>query len=356
MVRVYEKENDREVMKIDLIPASQWQSINPKLWKCLAEASVIPNPFYERWCLGPAIDNLGQNLDLYIACGYVDESLQVLCPVVINKPYPFVQQAEVWRHPHCSLSSPLIENIDVLPEFLACLLNTFSCPMLRIPNHPKAKVISSDQQHFIIDRHRRAAQNLDMAWQLYLDQHLGRKKAKYEKILHRIENDLGTRYQNISTGDLKHWLTKFVEVESTGWKFKAGTSLSQNDDELGYYSDCIELGQVENKIEFQSITTQNQDVAISFRFVTQSQCFEIKTSYHSGFRKYSPGIALELYNLKDMFEGPYEYADSCADEDNAVVNRLWQQRRELLSAVLFQSSIRGDMIFEGFKVAKKFRR
>jgi hypothetical protein len=342
-------------MRIDLIPANQWHTISLQEWNHLSEVSVIPNPFYERWCLGPAINNLGGDLEIYIACGYDDGELQVLCPVVINKPYPFLQQVEVWRHPHCSLSSPLISDIEILPEFLTCLLNTFSSPILRISNHPKAEVARKEQKNHIIDRHQRAAQDLGITWEAYLDQHLGRKQLKYKKILNRIENNFGAKYQNVSTGNLTTWLNRFVVVESTGWKYKAGTSLSQNDGELGYYSDCIKLGQIENKIEFQSIVSQSHDIAISFRFVTHNQCFEIKTSYHGDFKKYSPGIALELYNLKDMFEGGCEYADSCTDEDNAVVNRLWQQRRELLSAVFFQPSIQGRMIFKGFEIVKRIR-
>jgi hypothetical protein len=342
-------------MNIELIDASLWQSINPQVWNSLAEDSVLPNPFYERWCLGPAIKNLGTGLELYVACGYKDGNLQALCPVVVNKSYSFIRQVEVWRHLHCSLSSPLIRNIEMLPEFLTCLLNAFNCPVLRISNHPKAKMVSDNQKYFIIDQYQRAAQNLNITWKDYLDQNLGKKQRKYKNILHRIETKLRTEYQNISTGDLTLWLHRFSAVESTGWKYRVGTSLSQNTEELKYYSDCIEMGQRENKIEFQSIATETQDIAISFRFITHNQCFEIKTSYHDDFRRYSPGIALELYNLKDMFAGPYDYADSCAEGDNVIVHRLWQQRRELLSGLLFQPSLQGRIIYNVFEIAKKLR-
>jgi len=342
-------------VKVELVAAKDWNSINSDAWDLLANESIYPNPFYERWCLGSAINNLSRGLELYIACGYVDGALQVLCPVVMNKPYPMIEQVEVWRHPHCSLSSPLVKSSKSLPIFLNKLLNISNRHFLRISNHLSKRDVDVREKNHIVDQHQRAAQILSSSWGEYLANHLADKQKKYFKIVDRIENKLNAQYYNIIDGDLISWLRRYVQVESSGWKFRAGTSLAQNSDELNYYLECIEHGQSDNKIEFQAITTTSHDVAISFRFITHNQCFEIKTSYHEDYKQYSPGVALEFHNLKMLFESDYDYVDSCTDEDNQLLNKLWQHKRELISATIFQTSVKGRFLYQGIKYASSLK-
>lgn len=343
-------------MKVELVTAKDWISINSDAWNLLANESIYPNPFYERWCLGSAINNLSRGLELYIACGYEKGELQVLCPVVMNKPYLMIEQVEVWRHPHCSLSSPLVKSPDVLPVFFNKLLNVSCRNFLRISNHLSKLDVDINGKNNIVDLHQRAAQILSSSWDEYLTNHLADKKKKYFKIVNRIENKLNAQYYRVIDGDLASWLRRYVQVESSGWKFRAGTSLAQNPDELNYYLECIERGQTDRKIEFQAITTPNHDIAISFRFITHNQCFEIKTSYHEDYKQYSPGIALEFHNLKTLFESDCDYVDSCTDEDNQLLNKLWQHKRDLISATIFQASVKGRFLYQGIKYANSLKR
>ena len=227
---------------------------------------------------------------------------------------------------------------------------------LRISNHLSKLDVDVSERNHIVDQHQRAAQILNSSWGEYLANHLADKQKKYFKIVNRIERKLNAQYQHVVGGGLASWLRRYVQVESSGWKFRAGTSLAQNADELNYYLECIERGQVDNKIEFQAITTANHDIAISFRFVTHNQCFEIKTSYHEDYKQYSPGVALEFYNLKMLFESDYDYADSCTEEDNQLLNKLWQHKRELISATIFQTSRKSTFLYQSIKCASYLKR
>ncbi len=63
--------------------------------------------------------------------------------------------------------------------------------------------------------------------------------------------------------------------------------------------------------------------------------FSFKTAFDENFSEFSPGIAVELFNLRNLRKYPQiEWMDSCSSPYNRVISRLWVDRRPLQS-VLF---------------------
>jgi hypothetical protein len=63
--------------------------------------------------------------------------------------------------------------------------------------------------------------------------------------------------------------------------------------------------------------------------------FSFKTTFDEKFSEYSPGVLVELFNLRKLQRYPQiHWMDSCAGSHNRLIKRLWINRRPLHS-VLF---------------------
>ena len=56
--------------------------------------------------------------------------------------------------------------------------------------------------------------------------------------------------------------------------------------------------------------------------------FALKIAYDEQWAKYSPGVLLELENIRvQHFEARHKWMDSCAQPDHPMINHLWGERR-----------------------------
>jgi hypothetical protein len=61
-------------------------------------------------------------------------------------------------------------------------------------------------------------------------------------------------------------------------------------------------------------------------------CFKI--CFDEEFAKHSPGVLLELENIREAHRRGLTWMDSCADQDHPMIDRLWPERREIRTVFL----------------------
>src|SRR3954454_13808747 len=84
---------------------SDWTELEAiaESWQDLAAAAAEPNPFYEPWMLLPALRSFARNGRVEVVLVSRGERLCGLFPVAWRRG-----RAELWRHPYCYLSAPLL--------------------------------------------------------------------------------------------------------------------------------------------------------------------------------------------------------------------------------------------------------
>jgi CelD/BcsL family acetyltransferase involved in cellulose biosynthesis len=78
-----------------------------------------------------------------------------------------------------------------------------------------------------------------------------------------------------------------------------------------------------------------ETLAMKCNLLAGDTIFCFKIAYEEKWASLSPGIQLELDMLKLFHEeSEARFIDSCADANNSMINRLWPDRRSLVTQVL----------------------
>ncbi len=66
------------------------------------------------------------------------------------------------------------------------------------------------------------------------------------------------------------------------------------------------------------------------------ETFEAKIAFDERFSKYSPGVLLELFNMRNFVDNGTGASsmDSCAVTDHSMINRLWTGRRTMTTCLM----------------------
>lgn len=83
-------------------------------------------------------------------------------------------------------------------------------------------------------------------------------------------------------------------------------------------------------------------------------CFKI--AYDEELAAFSPGGQLERENITVFHEQRDQgWQDSCADPDNAMINRLWPDRRRLSNLIVARRGLRASVARRGLLTAERIR-
>jgi hypothetical protein len=90
-----------------------------------------------------------------------------------------------------------------------------------------------------------------------------------------------------------------------------------------------------------SLVSEDRTIAMRSDVVTGDATFGFKLAFDENLARYSPGIQLEIAGTGSFHSTGLDRADSCTVPENASMNRLWPDRRALVSAVATRRTPRG---------------
>jgi hypothetical protein len=73
-------------------------------------------------------------------------------------------------------------------------------------------------------------------------------------------------------------------------------------------------------------------VALKCNFISGPVGFCFKIGFEERFRQYSPGVLLEIENVRHFHkERRLDWMDSCAEPNHPMIDRIWTERRTIQS-------------------------
>jgi hypothetical protein len=73
-----------------------------------------------------------------------------------------------------------------------------------------------------------------------------------------------------------------------------------------------------------------EPIAMKVNFLAAPGAFAFKIAYDERYSKYSPGVQLELENIRRLHaQESVEWMDSCAVPNHFMINRMWKERRTI---------------------------
>ena len=350
-------------------------------WDDLALHALEPNVFYERWALLPAMTHLAATTQdhIQIALIWADHNKQQLVGLfplrsdTRYRKFP-TQHWLTWDHIHCYVGAPLIRSGTeqyCFEQFFSWLWQQTPASVFTVSKIP----MDGDFYQYLIkflcqkncqldelDCYQRALLHSELNVNDYLSNSLKKKKLKELKRLQRRLMDLGhvatTHYNHADHAtDLSTWIDNFLDLEQRGWKGQQKTALASNAAESAYARELIQGAAQRKQLLLSKITLDNRPIAMKLSFITGKHAFAFKIAYDEYYAQYSPGVLLELDNMKTVLDSPAEqpainWMDSCADPHHPMIDHLWRERRNINNLHISNQTAKSKSIIRVMRFAK----
>lgn len=353
--------------------AEMWLSA----WEDLAWHAIEPNPFYEAWMFLRAWESFGIQdqvcLALIVRSGARAQDPAELCGVVPlwrkrHEQLP-LDHWTLWRNDFICNCTPLLRQgvaVDAWRTFCEWL-STQSLPLLELP------LVNADGpfQHALVEVANQRRTPIQTAYQYsrallspaesadtYCAQTMSchnRQELRRQRRRLSEQGSLETRIHQPGD-DIDPWIAEFLRLESSGWKGETGTAFAEDEVTANYLREIIRAGARTNQIAMLGLFLDNRAIALKLNFLSGRGGFTFKIAFDEAFKKYSPGVQLELENIAWFHDQRgLDWLDSCARPDHFMIGRLWKDRRLMQQLVMSTGSRWGDFLVGSLSFAKAIK-
>ncbi len=343
-------------------------------WDDLAWHAIEPNPFYESWMLSAAWRTFAANDDLRLVliqrsgarpqdppelCGLIPlwcrkhEKLPIDCWALWQNDYicnctPLLRQGiavEAWRtfcgwlqrQPLSLLELPLV-NAD----------GPFQHTLLEVANDRRTPIHIDHQYSRAL---LRPADSADAYCAQTMTCH-NRQELRRQRRRLGEQGRLEVRVSRPEE-DILPWIDEFARLEAAGWKGREGTAFAAQETDASYLREIITAGHARQQVILLGLFLDDRAIAMKLNFLAGEGGFTFKIAFDEEFKKFSPGVQLELENIGWFHtQRGLSWLDSCARPDHFMIGRLWKDRRLMQRLVMSTGSRWGDLLVGGLAFAK----
>jgi CelD/BcsL family acetyltransferase involved in cellulose biosynthesis len=341
-------------------------------WSELAALAAEPNPFFEPAYILPLARAFGQQGDVRLLVARDSEEWLACLPVHFPRRWHRIplRSLAIWRGHvlYGLLGTPLV-NPDRASESLAALLDgtvaghsaTFSAIEWVAEDGPLAKPFAAALERrsptpIRFERFERAA-----LWrrpeQTYLEETLSSKhRRELRRQRRKLGEALGGEPELVDRGGEDSAYDDFIALEAAGRKGAHGTVLAAEAGHAAFFKEMCRGYADLGRLQLLELQAGGRTVAAKCNLIAGKGIFCLKIAYDEKWSSLSPGIQLEIAMLKFFHEESETlFMDSCADPNNAMINRLWPDRRTLSTFVLPAHGVRGRAARTALEAARSLR-
>jgi CelD/BcsL family acetyltransferase involved in cellulose biosynthesis len=317
-------------------------------WERLVARAAEPNPFFEPWYLLPSLRQWGADERVVTKAWFHGGRLAGLLPVVRNAEYygHAVTHARGWLHANAFCGVPLIaaghEDAfwqDLLAHFdrsarRALFLHLPQLPAEGPANAALDRVLGArSRSHYIVTEEHRALLAGEASAPAYLDAAMSAKKRKELRRQHnRLAEEGALTFERLGDDTcLAAWTAEFLALEAAGWKGEAGSALASAAQTRALFEQSLAGAAGAGRLERLALRLNGRAIAMLVNFITPPGAYSYKTAFDEDYARFSPGMLLQLENLALLERPGFEWADSCAVEGHPMIERLWRDKRRMVS-------------------------
>jgi CelD/BcsL family acetyltransferase involved in cellulose biosynthesis len=332
------------------------------LWRQLAERAAEPNPFAEPDFLIPACEHLAGGPDRLLVVADPDgwRACVSLAPTRVRA---LTRADEVGVRQFGFLSTPLTSERE--PQAAAALLVEALAeradPLLLerlAASGPFYEALEGASRRGAV----RVAERQDFERALLTrdgdrwDEHLGKHHLReFRRLGRRLAEQLGDELVCEDRAGDPAALERFLELERSGWKGRGGTAFASDPSHAEFFRRTCERFHAGGRLQLLELGAGGRTAAMKCNLLAGEGSFAFKIAYDEGLSRWSPGIQLEIRNIELFQASAQRWMDSCATPDNAMINRLWPQRRPLCTVLLAGSGLRGRAAGASLRLTRGLR-
>ncbi len=355
--------NSPPSLAFSVVAVEDWAELEQYVaaWDDLAAAALEPNVFYESWMLLPALRAYGTGQSLLVLLVFAHHYPGARGQPLLCGLFPLERQRwfvglplrvyRTWQYIHCYLTIPLVraafgrECLHALFTWLA--RDRRGASLLELSEISGDGPFSHLFVDYVADERRgtslRGCYTRALLRQgggeRYLQMVLsGEKRKKLRRAEERLAEAGPVQYVALAEdGDIEPWLTDFLRLEASGWKAQAGTALNCNPVDREFFLAVTRAAFQRRRLIMLALHVAGRPIAQLCNFLAADGAFAFKVAYDADHARCSPGVLLELENIRWMHARPaIQWMDSCATRGETTIKQLWADRR-IMQTVLVET-------------------
>ena len=336
-------------------------------WQVLADAALEPNVFYEPCCLPPSLRAFGAHSELRLVLVYASAlateqggvgaegangaravgqgQLVGFFPLERARPnrrLP-VPHLRMWVNDYSYVSTPLVHSkhaAAVVSAFFRWLEGQSLGSRLVFFEHlpvggPVQALLAAEAERprrtgYVRERFHRALLAPDCEAEAYRQRALSRREQKSFERRRRRLAELGSFEIATLTAaeEVDAWCEAYLALENAGWKGHNGTAFASNPRDTVFFRTMFRQAFAAGRLSSTAVVSNGQKIAIQILLHAGRGAYAYKTTYDESFSSFGPGALLEFDLIgRTGFHAPIGWVDSAADPENALLNRMWTERR-----------------------------
>ncbi|MEA2436591.1 MAG: hypothetical protein QOF65_1147 [Thermoleophilaceae bacterium] len=336
--------NHVEAMNPFLLPLEDVGEPELGRWRELAARALEPNPFFEPEFVMPAARRLGEEAALVGIADKAGDWLACL-PVSFTHRWKRLPLSAItaWRHLYCFLGTPLVapdEPERALEQLIERGLDNGGRARMLGLEWMRADGPIASALHSLLG-HRRALQFEAFERAAlerrptgdYVDETL---RPHHRRELRRLSRRLAEEMDApLEVRDVSHdpqMIDRFIAMEASGWKGRRGTAFAAHEGHREFFAEVCDGFRENGRLQLLALAAGDRPAALKCNLLAEDEVFCFKIAYDEAYARFSPGVQLEERTVAVFHERMSQrLMDSCADPDNEMINRLWPDRRPLVS-------------------------
>jgi CelD/BcsL family acetyltransferase involved in cellulose biosynthesis len=349
-------------------------------WDDLSSAAVTPNAFYDRWNAVPALAGLTPQADVQLLCIYRGTASSNAAAQLVGL-FPLVRSRSsrvsiavwrLWGHPYCYLQTPLIRRGHERPV-LEAVFNWVATQ----PSGPRivdwslidgegpfaqalVDVIRERQfVHQVVDRYNRALLRRAADWeQAVASQLSSHHRRELRRQRRRLEEQGQVSVRSLARArDAAYWTDAFLALEAAGWKGTEQTAMGASPAVRNYFTEMVRAGVEAGRVQMLGLFLNDTPVALKVNLHAGDGSFAFKIAYSEALSRFSPGVQLELENVRVLHgETGLQWMDSCAVANHFMINRLWSERRTMQRVLISTGGRLANLAVGGLPLCQALKR
>lgn len=341
-------------MKKALLTLAELGEGEVERWRELASAAIEGNPFFESELVLPAATALGAVPALLIARDAAGEWLAAM-PVTRRRGWHRLplRTWTSWRHVYSFFGAPLVRAgyeeaalrlwLDDAEPRLGPLLGL---DLLDADGPLRAGLdaacASLGRRTTVFEEHERAA-----LWrhegQLSL-QLSAKRRRENARLGRRLGEQLGAELEVRDRGEDPAAVEDFLALEAASWKGRSGTAMAAVPAHAELLRRTCDGFRRQGRLQVLCLAADRRNAAIKVNFLAAGTVFCFKTAFDEELADFSPGVQLERALVDQVADDTLITGiDTCAEAHNEMANRVWPERRRLVSLAVPRASLVGSL-------------
>jgi CelD/BcsL family acetyltransferase involved in cellulose biosynthesis len=176
------------------------------------------------------------------------------------------------------------------------------------------------------------------------ERRLGDKGAVSYAVLDRVE-------------DAAAWVKAFVELEMKGWKGREGTAFGSAPSHRQWLEEIAGAAAEEGRLMMLSLNIDGKPVAMKLNILAPPGAYAFKIAYDEALSKFSPGVLLELENIRQLHADPrIEWMDSLAAPEHSLMERVWTDQAAIVDVAVAPGGLQGRLLLSALPLLRTLKR